>query len=247
MNPSMNHRLAFLVLIILTIISRRFSLSGNGVVLGAEVDPTYTNQPDTFIQTRSQVQTKTAFDQKEVIQTQSIPFDITYKKDAEVEYGQENILQEGVGGKKTMHYLLTYWGDEEIDRQLTKTETTPPVDEIVSKGTKIVWHILATTDYGRLKYWSKMRVFATKYDGNCFGCSGRTFSGTVVVKGVCATDPKTIALGTNFYVPGYGICRAEDIGGLIKGNRIDLGFVDAAKGNWGASYTDVYLLTNAPE
>ena len=43
------------------------------------------------------------------------------------------------------------------------------------------------------------------------------------------------------------MCRAEDIGGAIKGNKIDLGFVDASKGNWGAAYTDIYLLTSAPE
>jgi 3D (Asp-Asp-Asp) domain-containing protein len=93
-------------------------------------------------------------------------------------------------------------------------------------------------------------VFATKYDGDCYGCSGRTYSGTSVAQGVCATDPKVIALGTNFYVedvPGYGACRAEDIGGAIKGNRIDLGYENAENHLWGAGYTDVYLLTNAPE
>jgi len=53
-------------------------------------------------------------------------------------------------------------------------------------------------------------------------------------------------LGTNFYVEGYGLCRSEDIGGAIKGNKVDLGFEDVRNGFWSARYTDVYLLTNSP-
>jgi len=218
----------------------RFSNTDSfGQVLGASTDP--------FLSYDPVIKSTTAFDQKIIQKTEILDFETTYEKNPEVEYGEEKIIQEGVDGKKVYTYLLTYWGDEEIDRQLTKTEVNEPVEQVVSVGTKIVWKMLTGTEYGRLKYWYKMRVFATKYDANCVGCTGRTFSGTEVKQGVCATDPKTIPLGTNFYVPGYGICRAEDIGGLIKGKRIDLGFVDASKGNWGASYTDIYLLTNAPQ
>ena len=103
-----------------------------------------------------------------------------------------------------------------------------------------------TGDVGGIWYWHKLRVWATKYDANCEGCLGRTYSGTEVKKGVCATDPNVIPLGTNFYVDRYGLCRAEDIGGAIKGNDVDLGFVDASKAAWGAEYTDVYLISNSP-
>lgn len=191
--------------------------------------------------------TTTAFDQKESTETFSIPYETVYEDDKEMEYGKEEVLQEGVNGTKYLTYLVTFWQNDEIDRQLINTEIKNPVTEKISKGTKIVWRMLEGTEYGGLKYWRKMRVWATKYDGNCYGCSGRTYSGTAVVKGVCATDPKTIPLGTNFYVVGYGMCRAEDIGGAIKGNKVDLGFEVAAKGAWGSAYTDVYLLTNAPE
>lgn len=37
-----------------------------------------------------------------------------------------------------------------------------------------------------------------------------------------ATDPKVIPMGTRVYIPGVGVRVAEDKGGLIKGNRIDL-------------------------
>ncbi len=180
-------------------------------------------------------------------ETEKVPFETKYEKDPDSEYGTEKTKQDGKDGEINRKYLLTYWQEETIDKQLIDTQKVEPTDEIILKGSKIVWRLLEGTENGRLKYWHKMRVWATKYDANCYGCTGRTYSGTEVKKGVCATDPKVIPLGTNFYVEGYGLCRAEDIGGAIKGNKVDLGFVDASKGNWGAAYTNVYLLTNAPE
>ncbi len=193
------------------------------------------------------METETAFDQKEITEEEAIPFSTEYVDDPESEYGTESVLTEGVNGTKTLTYLLTYWGDEEINKQLLNTQVEDPISEKVSRGTKIVWREFMTPDVGGVKYWRKLRSWATKYDANCIGCTGRTYSGTAVVKGVCATDPKVIPLGTNFYVAGYGLCRAEDIGGAIKGNDVDLGYEDASKAPWATGYTDVYLLTNAPE
>jgi len=214
-----------------------------GEVLGASTE----SYNKTALKHPIKIQTQTAFDQKEIVEQEAIPFSTEYEDDNEVEYGVEEVLVEGVEGTKTLTYLQTYWLDEEIDRQLISTMIDEPTPEKVARGTRIVWHEYMTPDVGGVKYWRKMRVWATKYDANCEGCTGRTYSGTEVVKGVCATDPKVIPLGTNFYVDGYGLCRAEDIGGAIKGDKIDLGYVDASKGEWRTGYTDIYLLTNAPE
>ncbi|MFD2171564.1 3D domain-containing protein [Tumebacillus lipolyticus] len=60
---------------------------------------------------------------------------------------------------------------------------------------------------------------------------GYTYSGTKVRPGVIAVDPKVIPLGTKVYVTGYNtpllpaggfVATAEDTGGAIKGNRIDI-------------------------
>lgn len=72
---------------------------------------------------------------------------------------------------------------------------------------------------------------------------GITFSGHFLDYGICAVDPTVIPLGTVVYVPGYGRCLASDIGGLVKGNTIDLGFPESAGNNpWATRWVDVIIL-----
>lgn len=214
------------------------------MVLGA-----FTESPQPvsdYLVSETTISAKSSFEQKIFTITEEIPFEINYRDDPEMEYGEEKVLEPGVNGAEKTNYLVTYWFGEETDRELVGTEIVAPISELTAKGTKIVWREIET-DEGALKYWRKLHVWATKYDGNCDGCRGLTYSGTPVRKGVCAVDPKVISLGTNFYVEGYGMCRSEDIGGGIKGNMVDLGYEDVSKGEWRTGYTNVYLLTSAPE
>jgi 3D (Asp-Asp-Asp) domain-containing protein len=50
----------------------------------------------------------------------------------------------------------------------------------------------------------------------------RTATGTWPSRGTVAVDPEVIPLGTNLYIEGYGEAVAEDTGGAIKGQIIDL-------------------------
>jgi 3D (Asp-Asp-Asp) domain-containing protein len=71
-----------------------------------------------------------------------------------------------------------------------------------------------------------MTMEATAYTAYCDGCTGITFTGQDLRanpdKKVVAVDPNVIPLGSIVHVEGYGEAIAGDIGGAIKGNRIDL-------------------------
>ncbi len=198
-----------------------------------------------FVKLQSNPRTVSRLSEKKVVVTEEIPFETKYEEDDDLEWGKEERVQEGKEGERKLTYRVSYWYGEEMGRELINTEIREPQPEIIKRGTKIKWREVPGKGY---KYWAKLEdCWATSYDGNCEGCRGLTYSGTKVKHGVCAVDPDVIPLGTNFYVPGYGICRAEDIGGAIDGNDVDLGFRDVRKGFWSARHVDVYLLTNAPE
>ena len=58
-----------------------------------------------------------------------------------------------------------------------------------------------------------------------------------------AVDPRVIPLGTRLYVDGYGYGRALDVGGAIKGNRIDVFLPSEAEcRRWGVRTVKVYIL-----
>ncbi len=67
-------------------------------------------------------------------------------------------------------------------------------------------------------------VSATAYSAYDPGNGPYTASGTPVRHGVIAVDPSFIPIGTRVYIPGYGEAVAEDIGGAIIGNIIDIAF-----------------------
>ncbi|MEN6412623.1 MAG: peptidoglycan-binding protein [Veillonellales bacterium] len=74
------------------------------------------------------------------------------------------------------------------------------------------------------RYSRALNVIASAYTSNDDGNSNYTCRGNLVRKGLVAVDPAVIPLGTRLYIPGYGYAIADDIGGAIKGNSIDLAF-----------------------
>lgn len=81
-----------------------------------------------------------------------------------------------------------------------------------------------------LTYNEAVLFEATAYTCNSYEYvgDGRTFTGTEARVGVVAVDPDVIPLGTRMYIASadgeyiYGYCVAEDTGGLITGNLVDL-------------------------
>jgi len=56
------------------------------------------------------------------------------------------------------------------------------------------------------------------------GTNNITATGKEIEQGMVAVDPKVIPLGTRIEIKDMGIFVAEDTGGKIKGNRIDIYF-----------------------
>lgn len=88
-----------------------------------------------------------------------------------------------------------------------------------------------------------MRSTAYTSDPSENGGYSTTAMGTAIRYGVAAVDPNVIPLGTRLYIEGYGYARAEDTGGAIKGNKIDLVFGSKAQSNrWGRRTVRVTIL-----
>ncbi|MDA8344216.1 MAG: 3D domain-containing protein [Thermaerobacter sp.] len=79
------------------------------------------------------------------------------------------------------------------------------------------------------------------------------YYGRPLVAGDVAVDPSVIPLGTKLWVTGYSspnlppggfLATADDTGGAIKGNRIDI-FINASESqvsNFGIQQVKVYVL-----
>lgn len=82
----------------------------------------------------------------------------------------------------------------------------------------------------------------------CATCNGRsdgkTRLGTTMAEGrTIAVDSRVIPLGSRVYIDGYGVFIAEDTGGAIKGNRIDVCVANHSRAyQFGIDYADVYLI-----
>ena len=127
-------------------------------------------------------------------------------------------------------------------------ETTPeapaaPNMPIIGNG------IITTPDGEVLTYTGQLDVIATAYTNTDPGCTIWTAIGTYCRVGAIAVDPTVIPYGTRMYIVThdgqyiYGIAVAEDCGGSIKGNRIDLYFdTDAECWTFGIRGATVYFL-----
>ena len=106
-----------------------------------------------------------------------------------------------------------------------------------------------TTASGETYYYSKvLTCTATAY--SCEGYVGHTYSGTIARVGAIAVDPNVIPLGTELYIVTndgryvYGYCVAEDIGGGVTGNKVDLYFDTIAEcWQFGVRSCTVYVLS----
>ncbi len=92
-----------------------------------------------------------------------------------------------------------------------------------------------------------LEMVATGYDdsweSNYPYYGAPSYIGLPLARGIVATDPNVIPMGTRLYVEGYGEAIAADQGNAIKGNRIDLFFDSRQEAlNWGMRTIKVTIL-----
>jgi uncharacterized protein YabE (DUF348 family) len=187
-----------------------------------------------------------------IVEQSPIPFDTVWRPDPDMELDRQGLTQEGEPGVLERRIRLRYEDGQIVERRVEgESVVLPPTDRVMGYGTKVVVRQLQTAS-GVVEYWRSFRMLATSYSASTAGVSpnnphyGYTATGIKMRDGIVAVDPNYINLGSNVYVPGYGVGLAADTGGAIKGKRIDLGYSDANLQLW-YSWVDVYLLTPVPD
>ncbi len=187
------------------------------------------------------LETPSKFKETTTTQLIPIPFDQKTVIDSNLDFGLIKIIQEGKVGQAQITTKTLFYDGQFYSQERTRTQITPPQDQIVAIGRKKNLQIIET-EFGQLEAFAKLKVYATAYDKNCHGCNETTALGLKAGFGVVAVDPTIIPLGTKLYIPGYGLAIAGDTGGAVKGYIIDLGFDNVKTANWRARHINVYLI-----
>ena len=173
------------------------------------------------------------------VYTAAIPHPVSRCSDPTLPVGTEAVLTPGTDGEMRCTAEITYLGGQEAGRQvLSETVTRQPVAEIIAVGTgsapavsekPVIADGRITLPTGEvLTYTRTDTVRATAYTHTDRGCDTVTATGTRVHQGTAAVDPRFIPYGTRMFIVSsdgsyiYGIAAAEDCGGDIKGDRMDL-------------------------
>ena len=175
--------------------------------------------------------------------TATIPFETTFCSDFSLPAGTEDVLVEGRDGELLYTAQVTYVNGQESAREIrSEKQTIAPITEIIAQGAgspaKPAVNDMPVIQDGYiimpsgeiLTYYKTDNVTATGYTHTDAGCDMITSTGTTVHYGTAAVDPRFIPYGTRMLIVShdgeryYGIATAEDCGGAIKRDKMDLYF-----------------------
>jgi uncharacterized protein YabE (DUF348 family)/3D (Asp-Asp-Asp) domain-containing protein len=194
--------------------------------------------------------------QKEVeTTTTDIPYPVVFKVSPKLKVGESRVVKSGQIGQIQRTLEKTFENGSLIEELLISEEAiSSPKEEVI----EIAEEKFFVTSRGKPYRVAGVYVMrATAYDlsfqstGKLPGDRGYgiTKLGTKARPGVVAVDPSIIPLGSKLYIEStdgfmaYGFAIAEDIGGAIKGNKIDLFVEDYALARrFGVRNVRVYIL-----
>ncbi len=169
----------------------------------------------------------TRYDEEIITEKEPIAYSVIVKKNHNMDEGVQKVVREGKEGELQRKILVTYRDGQEISREIIEEKVAvQPVDRVVHVGTvkkKI-------TSRGDVLRYSTVKTF----EATAYTHTGRpTKTGVMPRVGYIAVDPRIIPLYKTVYVEfprGWehlnGYYKAMDIGGAIKGYRIDV-FMDS--------------------
>jgi len=185
-----------------------------------------------------------------------IPFETKTVPDTSMSISDSKILTQGVNGIDCETYEVLMHDGVEISREfISKERTREPVAQVKAVGAQSGAKVTKKGD--NFSYSKVISCNATAYDLSFQSCGkypgdpgyGITASGTRAKYGTVAVDPRVIPLGTRMYIESadgsfvYGYCVAEDTGGAIKGNKVDLFFGSYSECmQFGRRNVNVYIL-----
>lgn len=187
---------------------------------------------------------------EEKLVNEKVPMEFTneIKKMDSLAKGLVNVVRKGQTGEKQVTIKVVYEDGKEVSKQIVSEKVIKaPVNGIIEEGSKTT----LVTSRGQINFSRALKMTSTAYDATFESCGkqpghpqyGITATGLRVRPGIVAVDPRVIPLGTWLYVEGYGEALAADIGGAIKGNKIDLYFESPSDvKKYGRRQIKVYVL-----
>ena len=181
-----------------------------------------------------------------------VPFETVFRPDPNLLIDTQQLVTDGAEGITRSRYRVRYEDGIEAERTLEdKWQAQQPAQRVIAYGQRIVSQTFTAANGQVVTYWRKVRMSASSYSVGTSGVSpdaswyGRTRTGELMRFGIVAIDPAIVPLGSQVYVPGYGIGDALDTGSAVRSKRIDLGYDDSNLVIW-HGWVDVYLLWPPP-
>lgn len=220
----------------MTVIKTTLNITGSvleeaGIILG-ELDRVTPGVAELCNDVISVVRVK----KSEITEEKKIAYPVEKVNDDNLYKGEQRVIEKGSAGIERYTYEVVYEDDKQVERKLLdKSVVKEPIKQVLAVGTLQI----ASRGGSPISFKQVIDMKASGYTHT----GRRTYTDIWPTVGTVAVDPSVIPLGSRLYIDGYGYATAMDIGGSIKGNRIDLFFDSRQEAlSWGLRTVKVFIL-----